>query len=99
MFIHKVLFEIKSKEVPFYHRDCRMWANYARKAPGFIAYYTLKRRGYKKQFASVYMWKGRVMHDRFMHKFHDWLVAKSKARVKVLGYYNFDVLSHTKEEE
>ena len=26
-------------------------------------------------------------HDAFMKKYHDWLVSKSKAKVKVLGYY------------
>jgi len=48
----------------------------------------MKRLGQKNQYASVYEWKTKADHDRFMKKFHDCLVSKSKARVKVLGYYN-----------
>ncbi|MCX5709717.1 MAG: hypothetical protein NT088_03190 [Candidatus Omnitrophica bacterium] len=88
MFIHSVLFEIKPKEVAQYRKDSRMWAAYAKKAKGFIAYYTMKRHGFKDQYASVYEWKAKARHDRFMGKYHDWLVGKSKARVKVLGYFN-----------
>ena len=31
-------------------------------------------------------------HDRFMRKYHNWLVSQSCAQVKVLGYYNFKVV-------
>lgn len=88
MFIHTVLFEIKPKEVSKYRKDSFMWAGYTRKAKGFVAYFTMKRFGYKNQYASVYEWKKKSDHDRFMKKYHDWLVSKSKAKVRVLGYYN-----------
>ena len=88
MFIHSVLFEVGPKEVAIYRKDSLMWARFARKAKGFAAYHTMKRFGYKNQYASAYEWKAKADHDRFMGKFHDWLVGKSKARVKVLGYYN-----------
>ena len=89
MFTHVVLFKINPKELPKYYLDCRIWARYAKKAKGFIRYYTLKRVDFKNQYASAYVWTSKKHHDRFMAKFHDWLVAKSKAKVKVLGYYNF----------
>ncbi len=88
MFIHAVLFEIRPKEVKIYRRDCKMWARYAKRALGFLAYFTMKRAGYKNQYASIYKWKTKDHHERFMQKLHDWLVTKSKAKVKVLGYYN-----------
>ncbi|MFA5117707.1 MAG: hypothetical protein WC695_02520 [Candidatus Omnitrophota bacterium] len=88
MFVHTVLFEIKPGEVPAYRKDSLMWAGFARKAKGFVAYRTMKRFGFTGQYASVYEWKTKQDHDRFMKKFHDWLVGKSKAKVKVLGYYN-----------
>ena len=88
MFIHAVLFEINPGQQRLYRKDCRMWAAYARKAKGFIFYYTVKRTDYKNQFASIYKWKTQQAHERFMKKLHDWLVSKSKAKVKVLGYYN-----------
>lgn len=96
MFIHSVLFEIAPKEVRAYYRDCRMWAAYAKKAKGFLGYFTMKRVDTsttlsvnpKNQYASVYEWQARHCHERFMRKYHDALVHKSKARVKVLGYYN-----------
>ena len=88
MFTHLVLFEIALRELADYHKDCRMWASYARKAGGFIRYLTVKRVDHKNQYASVNEWKTKQAHDRFMNKFHDWLVSKSKAKVKVLGYYN-----------
>lgn len=88
MFIHAVLFEIAPKEVPAYRKDCKMWAGYARKANGFLAYFTAKRADFKNQLLSVYEWKTKQAHKRFMQKYHDWLVSKSKAKVKVLGYYN-----------
>ena len=88
MFIHTVLFEIEPKEVKDYRNDSRMWASYAKKVKGFVAYFTMKRFGYKNQYASVYEWKTKKDHDQFMDEYHDWLVNKSKARVKVLGYYN-----------
>ncbi|MCM8796475.1 MAG: hypothetical protein NC923_01110 [Candidatus Omnitrophica bacterium] len=88
MFIHSALFEIKPKEVAQYRKDSKMWASYAKKAKGFIAYYTMKRYDFKNQYASVYEWVSKKHHDTFMNKYHDWLVSKSKAKVKVLGYYN-----------
>lgn len=88
MFIHSALFEIAPKELAKYRKDCKMWAGYAQKAKGFIRYFTVKRMGYKNQYASVYEWQEKKEHDRFMRTLHDWLVSKSKAKVKVLGYYN-----------
>jgi len=88
MFIHVVLFEIKSAEIAKYRKDSLMWAAHAKKARGFLAYQTMKRYGFKGQYASVYQWMERADHLRFMNKYHDWLVGKSKAKVKVLGYYN-----------
>lgn len=88
MFIHVVLFEIKPSEVAAYRKDSRMWVGYAKKYKGFSGYHTMQRLGYKNQYASVYEWKTRLAHERFMDKFHDWLVSKSKAEVKVLGYFN-----------
>lgn len=90
MFIHTVLFEIKPKEVPDYRKDCRVWAKQAGEYKGFLGYFTMRRLGFKNQFASVYKWKTKKDHDCFMKKFHDLLVAKSKAKVKVLGYYNLN---------
>lgn len=90
MFVHVVLFEIASREVKKYREDSKMWARCAKKAPGFIAYFTLKRQGYKNQYASVYEWKEFQYHQRFMAKFHDRLVDESTAKVKVLGYYNLN---------
>lgn len=95
MFIHAVLFEIKPKEVKDYRRDSIMWANYAKKhSSGFINYYTMERTGIKGQYISVYKWKNRNYHDEFMKKFHDFLVARSKAKVNALGYYNLKVIGH-----
>lgn len=88
MFIHAVLFEIAPGEVSAYRKDCRMWAGYAGKARGFRGYFTVKRVDLKNQYVSLYEWKTRLNHERFMKKNHDWLVSKSKAKVKVLGYYN-----------
>ena len=88
MFIHVVLFEIKPKEVPDYRKDSKMWARYASKQKGFISYHTMKRFGFRNQYASVYAWETKQEHERFLRKLHDWLVSKSKARVKVLGYYD-----------
>ena len=88
MFIHTVLFEINSKEVAKYRKDSLMWARHTKKSPGFLIYRTMKRYGVKDQYASVYQWAKKSDHDRFMGKFHDYLVSKSKAKVKVLGYYN-----------
>lgn len=88
MFIHSVLFEVEPREVAKYRKDSKMWAGYAQKAKGFRFYNTMKRSGYKNQYASVYEWDTKTDHDRFMKKFHDWLVGKSMARVKVLGYFN-----------
>ena len=92
MFIHVVLFKIDSAEVAKYRSDSLMWARHTKQAKGFIRYFTMKRFGYKSQYASVYEWKTKVDHDRFMKKYHDWLVSKSKAKVVVLGYYNLKAL-------
>jgi len=69
-----------------------MWASYAKKAKGFKAYFMMQRYGYKNQYASIYQWDKKIDHDRFMRKYHDWLVSKSRAKVKVLGYYNLKVI-------
>ena len=90
MFIHAVLFEIGPKEVAKYRKDSLMWARYAKKAKGFIDYSTVKRVGYKNQYASVYRWRTKLDHGQFMKKFHDWLVGKSFAKVKVICYYNLN---------
>ncbi len=92
MFIHAVLFEIKPDAIKAYYKDCKMWAAYAAKAKGFIRYLTVKRLDYKNQYASVYEWKAKNSHDAFMKKNHDWLVSKSQAKVKVLGYYNLKLV-------
>lgn len=88
MFIHVVLFKIAQKEVAKYRRDSLMWARHTKKAEGFVAYFTMRRYGCKNQYASVYEWDKKSDHDRFMNKYHDWLVGKSRAKVEVLGYYN-----------
>jgi tRNA(Glu) U13 pseudouridine synthase TruD len=88
MFIHTVLFEIAPREVADYRKDSLMWARYAKKAEGFVAYFTMQRFGFRNQYASVYEWRSKRYHDHFMKKFHQRLVSKSKAKVKVLGYYN-----------
>jgi len=92
MFVHAVLFGIKPSQVRAYRKDCRIWAGYAKKANGFIACLTVKRHGCKGQYASVYAWKNKRCHDLFMGRLHDWLVSRSKARVKVLGYFNLGSL-------
>jgi hypothetical protein len=97
MFIHSVVFEIEPKEVRDYRKDSLMWARYAKKAKGFRAYHTMKRFGFKNQYASVYEWDAKADHDRFMGEFHDFLVGKSKARVKVLGYYNLRAIDRLKQ--
>ena len=89
MFIHAVLFIVKPKEVAKYRKDSLMWADHTAKAPGFLSYRTMKRYGFKDQYVSVYQWEKKGDHDRFMRKYHDWLVGKSKAKVGVVGYYNF----------
>jgi quinol monooxygenase YgiN len=96
MFIHSVLFEIKPREVADYRKDSKMWARYARKAKGFVAYHTMQRYGHKNQYASVYEWKSKRRHGSFMKKWHDYLVAKSCAKVKVLGYYNLRAIDKVK---
>ncbi len=92
MFVHLVLFEINPSQVTAYRKDCRMWAAYAKKANGFVSCLTVKRHGYKGQYASVYVWKNKRCHDLFMGRFHDWLVKKSRAKVNVLGYFNLGSL-------
>ena len=92
MFIHTVLFEIHPKEVEDYRKDSRMWAHYAKKAKGFVAYFTMQRYGHKNHYTSVYEWTHKSHHDRFMKKMHDWLVSKSKAKVKVLDYFNLNTI-------
>ena len=89
MFIHKVLFRIQKRHVPLYRTDCLMWAREASRHPGFLGYRTLERTDHKGQYASLYMWKSRPHHERFMKKHHDRLVSLSKCPVEVLGYYNY----------
>lgn len=57
-----------------------------------MGYFTMKRTGYRNQYVSVYEWKTMQDHTRFMKQYHDWLVGKSKARVKVSGYYNLQAI-------
>jgi hypothetical protein len=90
MFTHAVLFKIDKKEVKKYHKDCKMWAGFAGKANGFLSYYTMQLKDAKNQYVSVYSWKAKKYHDSFMVEFHDWLVGRSKARVKVLKYHNLN---------
>lgn len=92
MFVHVVLFKVMPQEVAAYRKDSRRWASYARRAKGFITYFTMRRFGYPNQYASVYEWQTKASHDRFMAKYHDWLVEQSKAKVKVLGYYNLKAI-------
>ncbi|MFA6357832.1 MAG: hypothetical protein WCY09_04090 [Candidatus Omnitrophota bacterium] len=92
MFTHVVLFEIKPKEVAKYRKDSLMWARYTKCSNGFLAYYTMQRFGFKNQYASVYQWVKKANHDNFMRKYHDWLVSKSSAEVKVIDYYNLKVI-------
>jgi hypothetical protein len=94
MFIHAVLFVVGPKEVAKYRRDSLMWASYTRKAAGFLSYRTMKRYQAKNQYLSVYAWERKSAHDKFMRKYHDWLVSKSCAKVKVLGYYNLKQLDY-----
>ena len=96
MFIHAVLFQISPSQVRDYRKDSKMWARYAKKARGFVAYHTMKRLNFKNQYTSVYEWKRKQDHDLFMKKFHDWLVNKSRARVKVLGYFNLKAIDRLK---
>ncbi|HDZ77219.1 MAG TPA: hypothetical protein ENH41_03955 [Candidatus Omnitrophica bacterium] len=96
MFIHAILFKINPKEVLIYRKDSKMWARYAKKVKGFIAYFTMQRLGFKNQYVSIYQWKNKASCERFMNKLHDWLVAKSKAKVGVLGYYNLKSLDAIK---
>jgi hypothetical protein len=92
MFIHVVLFVVKPKEVAKYRKDSLMWARHTKKSSGFLSYQTMKRYGFKDQYASVYQWVKKANHDYFMRKYHDWLVGKSSAKVKVLGYYNLKAI-------
>jgi heme-degrading monooxygenase HmoA len=92
MFIHTVMFEVKPNQVLKYRNDSKMWAGFAKKNRGFVAYFTMRRIGHRDQFASVYEWKSKQDHDRFMKKYHDWLVAKSKAKVKVHHYFNLKTI-------
>lgn len=93
MFIHAVLFEIKPKEVRDYRKDSIMWARHAKKhSKGFVSYHTMKRADVENQYVSIYRWKTRNHHDIFMKEFHDFLVSKSNAKVKSLGYYNLKAM-------
>ncbi len=92
MFIHKVLFKIKKKDVRTYTRDCKMWAREAAKHPGFLGCHTLERTNEKDQYASLYLWKNEAFHSRFMKKHHDRLVSLSKCPVSVVGYFNFKTI-------
>lgn len=96
MFTHVVHFEVKPEEVAKYRKDSLMWAAHTKRARGFLEYKTMKRYGFKDQYASVYQWMKKTDHDRFMAKYHDWLVGKSRARVKVLGYYNLKMIDRSK---
>lgn len=98
MFIHSALFEIQAEEVAKYRKDSKVWASYAKKAKGFVAYHTMQRLDFKNQYASVYEWDTKTDHDSFMNKYHDWLVAKSKARVKVLGYFNLKAVDRVRKK-
>ena len=89
MFIHQVLFKIKKKDIAAYLGDCRIWRKEAGRHPGFLDCYTLLRSNEKNQYASVYLWKSKIHHSRFMKKHHDRLVSVSRCPVKVLGYYDF----------
>ncbi len=96
MFIHAVLFIVKPKEAAKYRRDSLMWARHTKKAPGFLSYRTMKRLAETDQYLSIYQWRKKADHDRFMRKYHEQLVAKSQAKVKVLGYYNLKELDSLK---
>ena len=96
MFIHAVLFEIKTKEVAKYRRDSLMWASFTKKAKGFISYHTMKRYAYPGQYVSAYQWQKKADHSRFMRKYHDWLVGRSAAKVKVMGYFNLKSIDSLK---
>ena len=96
MFVHGVLFEVRPKEFSSYRKDSLMWARCAKKAKGFLSYRTVARVGHKHQYASVYQWKTKADHDRFMRKHHDSLVRKSKAEVTVKGYYNLRTIDRVK---
>jgi len=96
VFFHTVLFEIKPREVLDYRRDSKMWARHAKQAKGFINYFTMKRSDASNQYASVYQWRTKKDHERFMQKLHDWLVSQSKAKVKVLGYYQLQTIDRVR---
>ena len=85
MFVHAVLFQIAPKEVLDYRNDSKMWARYTKKTKGFIAYFTMRRVDHQNQYVSVYLWKNKQAHTRFMQTFHDYLVAKSKATEPDMG--------------
>jgi hypothetical protein len=92
MFIHLVLFAVQPKEVVKYRKDSLMWAKVACRQKGFLGYYTFRRLRHKGQYVSLYQWKAKVCHQRFMDRYHEWLVSCSRAKVKVLGYYNLQAL-------
>jgi len=96
MFIHTVLFKIQPSQVNAYRNDSKMWARRAREAKGFVAYFTMKRINGKNEYASVYEWRSQSFHGRFMKKYHEELVAKSRAKVKVLGYFNLKTIDRLK---
>lgn len=96
MFIHSVLFDIGPDQTALYRADSLMWARYARKARGFISYHTMKRHDHQHQYASVYEWRTKSDHNRFMAKYHDRLVEKSRARVHVRGYYNLTSIDESR---
>lgn len=89
MFIHKVLFRIAKKNVPIYKRDCKIWKSEASRHPGFLGCETLERHDRKGEYASLYIWKSKKFHDRFMKKHHDRLVSLSKCPVEVVDYFNY----------
>ena len=96
MFMHAVHFKVQPKEAVPYRKDSLMWARYAGKYKGFLGYYTMRRHGHKNQFVSLYQWKAKKYCDCFMQELHGSLVSKSKAKVKVLGYYNLTAIDKVK---
>lgn len=98
MFVHAVHFHVAKRHADAYKKDCRMWAAYAKRYPGFRACYTFKREGYKDEYVSIYMWDSKKDNDRFMRELHDQLVEESKAVVRPKGYYNLCQIYRSRNE-
>jgi hypothetical protein len=92
MFIHTAHFTVQQNQVKKYRADSCMWARCAKKSKGFIAYYTFKSSDYRNRYISAYIWKTKKDNDRFMSKFHDYLVSKSNATVFVNRYCNMTAI-------